>query len=137
MNYTGLKFGRLRVDPPPTIFEANLRAELLERLQGVIRQECFVQHALTTPEILMIMFRIVVPVQNTARIEAAKRLEQPLSPASSFQQALDQLRSWVKTLGTSISQMGVNPDPDRLFSSFFPLVETLLKQDPMFAGDVG
>eukprot|EP00971_Amphidinium_carterae_P027713 546378-Amphidinium_carterae.1 len=86
---------------------------------------------------MLVVFKVVLPVEATAKTEASRQLEKTLTPARSYQQALDQLKSWTKMLGTTVTQLQAQPDPDRLFESVWPLFEALVKQDPVFASDIG
>eukprot|EP00971_Amphidinium_carterae_P108801 2154269-Amphidinium_carterae.1 len=85
----------------------------------------------------MVAFRVVLAVESAAKLEAARQLDKPLNPAKTYQNALEQLRNWAKLLGTATTQLGVSPDPDCLHQSVYPLLEHLLKQDAVFARDVG
>eukprot|EP00971_Amphidinium_carterae_P076324 1507273-Amphidinium_carterae.1 len=131
----GMHFSVLQVPDTHSILEATLRAELLEKIPGWLRQQCLLLGALSSHSIVVLVMRSVLLVESHARIESLKEIEKPLTPATNYTEAVKRLREWVRNIGVATVQLEARPDPQRLLDSMWGLLGNLLR-DQLFASDV-
>ena len=113
--------------------EAVLRDSLLKVMPKQVKDQCMIGYNFASTAILFTAMQTLLPSTTQARLESRSKIEQPLSPTTAFKECLQVLRMRIRDIGVTTSSLEGHPDPQRLFNAIWPLFQTLMSRDTLFA----